>query len=118
MGDVRIRSGRSWPTNVRMNRDQVKLDTSDPIGAACAGKIIKDIKSGDLENVGNLQVISEVFSTTDGSAANEKVVLGRKTITEMVNGKVTVEARTVDEVNSFAAQGFTIAGTRVEEVTG
>tara|TARA_Y100001951_G_C11086075_1_gene154065 strand:- start:77 stop:382 length:306 start_codon:yes stop_codon:yes gene_type:complete len=101
-----------------MNGEEVKLDTSDPIGAACAGQIIKDIKSGDLENVGNLSIISETFSCTDKSANNSKIVLSRNTVTMMVNGKTTVEARNVDEVNSFAAQGFTITGTKVEEITG
>ena len=89
-----LRSGFDRLKRIKLKEEPAKLDVKDPIQATVIAKTIKDIRSGDFDNIGNLQEVASAFATQDASA-NDPVVIGRETITVLSKGKETAESQDV-----------------------
>ena len=102
---------------IKLKEEAVKLDVKDPIQAAVVAKTIKDIRSGDFDNIGNLQEVAGGFAT-QGANANAPIVIGRETITVLTKGKDTAESQDASTTEVMLADGWSITGTKVVDIVG
>ena len=110
MNEVKLRSGNTYTRTVRMDAESVKLDPKDPIGAACLGKIVRDVGAGNFENMGNLGVVAGTFSAVESN--NGPVKIGQEEVTIMFDPKT----KTRHELTSAAmVKNYLDAGMRIDQ---
>ena len=110
-----LKPGWSRTNRVRLNDEPVKLDPKDPIQGACMGKIMRDIKNGDLDNIGNLQLVGQAFNVSNDD--DERVVIGKEQVTFVAdtNG---VEHECIDAtmLKTMLDSGCTLVRTEVKDI--
>ena len=115
--EVRLRSGNTYTRTVRMDADQVKLDPKDPIGAACLGKVVRDVAAGNFDNMGNISGIAGTFSAAESS--NGPVKIGQEEVTIMFDpkSKTRHELTSAAMVKIYLDAGMRIEQTKVVDIT-
>ena len=112
---VKVMSGYSRTSRVRLPEDVVDLDTSTPIGAAAAGAITRILnRSTNMEDIGNVMTVAGSIRTTDHTAS-AKVTVGVKEYTTLVdvNG-MTTKTADVNKVAVLLENGWKV--DKIEEV--
>ena len=114
--EVRLRSGNTYTRTVRMDAAPVKLDRKDPIGAACLGKVVRDVAAGNFDNMGNISVIAGTFSAAESS--NGPVKIGQEEVTIMFDPKAKTrhELSNPAMVKNYLDAGFRIEKTKVVDL--
>jgi len=108
--EVKLRSGNTYTKTVRMDAESVKLDPKDPVGAACLGKIVRDVGAGNFDNMGNIGVVAGTFSAVE--SINGPVKIGQEEVTIMMDPKT----KTRHELTSAAmVKNYLDAGMRIEQ---
>ena len=118
--DVRLKGGRDWTTTVRMESEKVELNPEDAVGAATAGKVIRDIAAGNFENMNNLAVVAGTFSVKDMSSQGP-VVVGTNTIVVMEdpnNNNQRHELKDPAMVGRYQDAGMVIVETKTVDIMG
>ena len=116
MADTKLRGGRDWTTTVRMDSEKVKLNPKSPTQAAATGQIIRDIASGNYENMNNLAVVASTFDVADMSNVGP-VVVGREEVTVLQDASGTRHELTNPAmVANYLGQGMTIVETRSVDI--
>ena len=117
MANVKLRGRMDFPQNVRMDAAEVTLDPKDPIDGAIMGKTIRDIASGNFENMNNLAVVGGTFKTKADNSS--PVVIGSETITTLRDTTGgTHELSDPAMVQQYLSQGFTIVSTTTRDIMG
>ena len=117
MANVKLRGRNDFPQNVRMDAATVELDPKDPIDGAIMGKTIRDIASGNFENMNNLAVVGGTFKAKAGNSS--PVVIGSETITTLRDTTGgTHELSDPAMVQQYLSQGFTIVSTATRDIMG
>ena len=57
-----VKSRREWDKTQRLNESHTSIDVNDPIGATCAGKLIRDVNDGNFDNIVNIEAVASSFS--------------------------------------------------------
>ena len=108
--EVRLRSGNTYTKTVRMDAESVKLDPKDPIGAACLGKVVRDVAAGNFDSMGNIGVVAGTFSAV--ASTNGPVKIGQEEVTIMFAPK----SKTRHELtNASMVKNYLDAGMRIEQ---
>ena len=112
---VKVMSGYSRTSRVRLPEDVVDMDTSSPIGAAAAGAVIRTLnRCTNMEDIGNVMTVAGSIRTTDHTA-NAKVAVSVKEYTTLVdvNG-VSTKTADVNKVAVLLENGWKV--DKIEEV--
>tara|TARA_R100001530_G_scaffold38172_1_gene29577 strand:- start:104 stop:451 length:348 start_codon:yes stop_codon:yes gene_type:complete len=92
---VRLKQAWDRTNNVKLAEGQATLKDDDPIHVAIKARAIKDIREGNFENVGNLQVVTGAFTQED----NSPVVVGRATMCEFKSKSGTFTFKSDDPMS-------------------
>ena len=110
-----LKPGWNRTNRVRLSDEPVRIDPKNPIQASCMGKIMRDVKNGDMDNIGNLQLVSQAFTVDDGMDTQQ--VIGKEQITFVVdtNG---VEHECIDAtmLNALLANGCKVVRTEIRDI--
>ena len=108
-----LKTRRAWDKRISLD-DPVKMDENNVIHQAVKGQIIRDIRNGDYENMGNLQKVASLVSITTKS---DPVKVDEKTVTVLKDGHGKVfETHDAMMVKSWVDAGMTIIDSRTEPV--
>ena len=110
-----LKPGWARTNRVRLNDEPVKLDPKDPIQGAVMGKIMRDIKNGDMDNIGNLQLVGQAFNVNDENTTQQ--VIGKEQITFVADAN-GVEHECIDAtmLKTMLDSGCTLIRTEVRDI--
>ena len=112
-----LKAGRSWTNRLRVQDESPTLDVkNNPIHAAVTGKIIRDIKNGDFENMANLQISSGLVNIKDDDG--KATVVGYDEVTVVSDGKTEHSVSDPARLDVYVKQGMKIVRTERVEITG
>ena len=116
---TRLRGKNDYPQTVRLPDSITRIDTSDPVGAAGAGQIIRNIRANNFDDVANILTIVGSVQTIDGNAIQAQTVIRTDTITVMTdaNGN-THRLKDPAMVANYLNAGMTITGTEDVDIMG
>ena len=116
---TRLRGKNDYPQTVRLPDSITRIDVSDPVGAAGAGQIIRNIKANNFDDVANILTVVCSVQTIDGNAQQALTVIRTDTITVMTdaNGN-THRLRDPAMVKNYLDAGMTITGTEDVDIMG
>ena len=116
---ARLRGKNDYPQTVRLPEAVTRIDTSDPIGAATAGQLIRNIKANNFDDVANLLVVASSCEVIDGNRLSVQTVIRTDTITIMTdaNGN-THRLKDPAMVKNYIDAGMTITGTEDVDIMG
>ena len=92
---TKLRPGYEKTNHVKLAEGQATLKDDDPIHVAIKARAIKDIREGNFENVGNLQVVTGAFTQED----NSPVVVGHATMCEFKSKSGTFTFKSDDPMS-------------------
>ena len=117
---TRLRGKNDYPQTVRLPDSVTRIDTSDPVGAAGAGQIIRNIRSNNFDDVANILTVVGSVQTIDGKAQQAQTVIRVDKVTVLKDAN-DVEHRLTDPhmVDVYLKQdGMNILGTEEVEIMG
>jgi hypothetical protein len=110
-----LKPGWARTNRVRLNDEPVKLDPKDPIQGAVMGKIMRDIKNGDMDNIGNLQLVGQAFNVNNDNDTQQVIGKEQTTFVADTNG---VEHECIDSkmLKTMLDSGCTLIRTEVRDI--
>ena len=116
---ARLRGKNDYPQTVRLPEAITRIDISDPIGAATAGQMIRNIRSNNFDDVANLLVVASSCEVIDGNASSVQTVVGQEIITVLTDANGN-EHELIDAamVTSYLNQGMTVTRTERRDIMG
>ena len=116
---TKLYTGYERTNRVKLPDTKTKVDINTAGGAAIYGSIARlASQARDPEDIVNAMQLSESIELIDGGS-NTKVVLGRRTITEVTDANGVVhELEDAETIRTYCAQGMTITATRHEDILG
>ena len=116
MADIRLRGRNSYRQTVRMDSDEVVFNPSDPIDAACIGKVIQDVNDGNFENISNLAVVGGTFKAKNNNRG--PVQVGTETVTVLGDPSDQSEHELTDSsmVQTYVDSGMRIIRTYTRKI--
>ena len=116
---TRLRSQNDYTQTIKLPEAITNIDTSDPVGAAAAASLIRNMKNDNFDNVGNLLTVASSVKVRNPNAVSTPIVIGQETVTILADSNnVEHELRDAAMVTAYLANGMTIARTEVRDVMG
>tara|TARA_R100000458_G_C8112208_1_gene134512 strand:+ start:112 stop:486 length:375 start_codon:yes stop_codon:yes gene_type:complete len=124
MGDVRI-GRRAFRNSNRVTflDDEVKnpvvLDPKDPIDAVTIAQRNRMVRDGDHEGLVSLYATATMFQVKGDPSLMPKEVIGTREVYELVhtNGN-TCTLREVGNLAAMQKDGWSVTGTKLEDIVG
>ena len=118
---TRLRSQNDYTQTIKLPEAITNIDTSDPVGAAAAASLIRNMRNDNYDNVGNLLTVASSVKVRNPNASQTPVVIGQETVTILSdpnNNNIEHELRDAQMVQSYLGTGMTIVRTEVRDVMG
>ena len=108
-------NGWSRPNKIRLNEDNTKLNTSDPIQGMATGAVIRILKTcNTVDDIGNVASIAAHFQTYDGNAQQTPQTVGEKEVYHVEKGGKKTTVSSPESLKILTDQGWIV--TDVETV--
>ena len=117
MSDTNLIKGWSRNKRIRLPEEITTLDPKCPIGGAVTAGLIKAVKTGDYENVGNMMTFAEA-AKIQSADTNEPIVTHRQETYVLSKDGKTTEVSSVQAMDSLVAQGWLFTDSYLKEFTG
>ena len=117
MSDTNLIKGWSRNKRIRLPEEITTLDPKCPIGGAVTAGLIRAVKTGDYENVGNMMTIAEAAKIQSTDVSEPVVTDRQETYVLNKDGKET-EVTSVKAMDSLVSQGWQFVKSYIKEYTG
>ena len=115
---TKLSTGWDRTSRIKLPDGQTKLDTTNPLGAAITGSLIRIAQSStDMEDVGNLLTLSTGVDITDGSKT-KPVKIGVEETYEVSDGQNTQMISDTNAFNTMIGSGWKLVKVHKQDIMG